>query len=201
MARDYKSTERRKRSTTTTPGWVWLLVGLIPGLFIALLFYLGGYTASDKPGLRSDNTTSSSTSEKPQTDVRAVRKVLEPEPLPEPAATKPRFDFYTILPEMEVAIPEQEVTGKTVQGLAQVEKEGTYVLQAGSFKSFQEADRLKASLVLLGIEAEIQTVTINNKDTWHRVHIGPYKELTELNQVRARLKQNNIDAVLLKVKS
>jgi cell division protein FtsN len=88
-----------------------------------------------------------------------------------------------------------------VQGLVQVETVGTYVLQAGSFKSFQEADRLKASLVLLGIEANIQTVTVNNKDTWHRVHIGPYKELAELNRIRARLRQNNIDTVLLKIKS
>ena len=73
-------------------------------------------------------------------------------------------------------------------------------MQAGSFGSFEEADHLKASLVLLGIEATIQTVTVN-KDTWHRVHIGPYKELTELNEVRARLKQTHIDAVLLKIKT
>ena len=198
MTRDYKNPDRRKRKASATSGWVWLLVGLIPGLFIALLIYLGGYSADDKPGLTGANTISADIKQS-QTDTRAVRKIPEPTPLPQPASN-PRFDFYTILPEMEVAVPEQEVTGQTVQGLAQVEKAGTYVLQAGSFKSFQEADRLKASLVLLGIEANIQTVTVNNKDTWHRVHIGPYKELAELNRVRARLKQNHIDAVLLKVK-
>lgn len=198
MTRDYKDPERRKRSASATPPWVWLLAGLIPGLFIALLIYLGGYTSDDKSTHLS--VPPLDTPEKPASDARAVRKLPEPDPLPAPAASKPRFDFYTILPEMEVAIPEKEVTGKPVQGLAQVEAAGTYVLQAGSFKSFEEADRLKASLVLLGIEANIQTVTVN-KDTWHRVHIGPYKELTELNEVRARLKQNHIDAVLLKIKT
>lgn len=198
MARDYKNSERRKRTASATPGWVWLLIGLLPGLFIALMIYLGGYTTNGKPGA---NTALPVTPEKSQTDARAVRKTPESEPLPEPVAAKPRFDFYTILPEMEVVIPEKEVSGKTVEGVAQVEKAGTYVLQAGSFKNFQEADRLKASLVLLGIDANIQTVTVNNKDTWHRVHIGPYKELTELNKIRARLKQNNIDTVLLKLKA
>lgn len=201
MARDYKNSERRKRAASATPAWVWLLIGLIPGLFIAVLIYLGGYTSSDVSGLPGANTMSLPAPERSQTDTRAVRAEAEAKPLPEPVAAKPRFDFYTILPEMEVAIPEKEVTGKTVEGLAQVEKAGTYVLQAGSFKNFQEADRLKASLGLLGIEANIQTVTVNNKDTWHRVHIGPYKELVELNQIRARLRQNHIDAVLLKVKT
>ncbi len=197
MTRDYKDSERRKRAAPATPGWVWLLAGLIPGLLIAALLYLGGYTSGDQSAHLS--VPPPNTPENPASDVRAVRKPPAPEPLP--AVAKPRFDFYTILPEMEVAIPEKEVTGKPVQGLAQVETAGTYVLQAGSFKSFAEADRLKASLVLLGIEANIQTVTVNNKDTWHRVHIGPYKELTELNDVRARLKQNHIDAVLLKIKA
>ncbi|MFP5344985.1 MAG: SPOR domain-containing protein, partial [Gammaproteobacteria bacterium] len=85
-------------------------------------------------------------------------------------------------------------------GAAQEGKPEAYILQAGSFKNFAEADRLKASLNLIGIEAGIQTVTVNNKDTWHRVQIGPYRDVAELNAVRARLKQNNIDAVLLKLK-
>lgn len=196
MTQDYKDSARSKRPSSATPPWVWLLAGLIPGLFIALLIYLGGYTPDDK----STHLTAAplNTPEKPASDVRAVRKLPESDPLPAPV--KPRFDFYTILPEMEVAIPEKELTGKPVHGLAQVEAAGTYILQAGSFGSFEEADHLKASLVLLGIEATIQTVTVN-KDTWHRVHIGPYKELTELNEVRARLKQNHIDAVLLKIKT
>ncbi len=199
MTRDYKKSDRRQRTAPPTPGWVWLLIGLIPGLLIALMVYLGGYTADGKPGPM--DAASLNRPDQSQTDARSVRKTAEPKPLPTPVTTRPRFDFYTILPEMEVAIPEQNLTGKPVKGLPQVEKAGTYILQAGSFKSFPEADRLKASLILLGIEATIQTITVNNKDTWHRVHIGPYKELAELNLIRARLKQNRIDAVLLKVKT
>ena len=200
MARDYKNAGRR-RPAPQTPGWVWLLAGLLMGLMVALLVYLGGYNISE---LRNSRTTPVQTEGSPPTDARSVSKPPQPQPLPEtPAAAKPRFDFYTILPEMEVAAPEQETAAKPAQGegAAPVDKPGAYILQAGSFRSLEEADKLKASLVLLGVEASIQTVTVNNKDTWHRVQIGPYNDLAEVNQVRARLKQNNIEVVLLKVKS
>jgi len=198
MARDYKNAGRG-RPAPQTPGWVWLLIGLLMGLAVALAVYLGGFTVSE---LRNSRATPVQTEASP--DARSASKPPQSQPLPEaPPTAKPRFDFYTILPEMEVAVPEQETAAKPAQGegAAPVDKPGAYILQAGSFRSLEEADKLKASLVLLGVEASIQTVTVNNKDTWHRVQIGPYNDLAEVNQVRARLKQNNIEVVLLKVKS
>ncbi len=210
MARDYKNDKNagRGRPVSQTPGWVWLLAGLLMGLAVALFVYLGGFTISE---LRSGRTTPVQTEASPPTDTRSVSKPPQP-PSAMPPTAKPRFDFYTILPEMEVVVPEQEMASPPKsasnlsgeaqgEGVAPVDKPGAYILQAGSFRSLEEADRLKASLVLLGVEASIQTVTINNKDTWHRVQIGPYNNLAEVNQIRARLKQNNIEVVLLKVKS
>ena len=184
MTRDYKNLARR-RSAPLTPGWVWLLIGLLIGLAVAFIVYLGGFTVSELK-----NSLPPAQAEKsPPTDVRSVTKPSQPVPAA-PTTAKPRFDFYTILPEMEVAVPEHEVNGKP----------GKYLLQAGAFRSFEEADRLKASLVLLGMEASIQTVTVNNKDTWYRVHIGPYKSLAKVDAARARLKENRIETVVLKVK-
>ncbi|MDP1708982.1 MAG: SPOR domain-containing protein [Gammaproteobacteria bacterium] len=181
-------------TSSSTPGWVWLLAGLALGLFVALLVYISGRAPAEQ---RSTAAASSSTSTPAVTDARAVRKA----PAATAATVPPRFDFYTILPEMEVAVPLHEAPGKrTGEALPPNDKLGSYLLQAGSFRSFEEADRLKASLVLLGLEASIQTVTVNNKDTWHRVHIGPYKTLAEIDAVRARLKENRIDTMVLKVK-
>ena len=185
-----KSNNRAK--TSPTPGWVWLLTGLALGLFVALLVYISGRAPTVKP-VASTATTASTPA---VTDTRAVRKP----PAAAAAAPKPRFDFYTILPEMELAVPDRDANGKTTRAAPADDKPGKYLLQAGSFKSFEEADRLKASLVLLGVEASIQTVTVNHKDTWHRVHVGPYKSLAELDTVRARLKENRIETVVLKVK-
>lgn len=201
MARDYKSLRHSRPAAPRTPGWVWLLLGLIPGLFIALVIYLGGFNLSNTASVPAAILARPTPPPTPVVEARGVASQAQPKALPQAPPAKPRFDFYTILPEMEVAVPEKEISGKTEPANAKTSPPNNYILQAGSFRSFEEADRLKANLTLLGVEAHIQTVTVNNKDTWHRVHIGPYHDLPELNQVRARLKQNRIDAVILKIKT
>ena len=78
----------------------------------------------------------------------------------------------------------------------QTAAQGPYILQAGSFQRLEEADSLKASLALLGVEANIQTVTVD-RNTWHRVRVGPYDNLAKLKRVRGRLTRNQIDTVTL----
>ncbi len=191
MPRDYASkTHSKSKPSSAAPGWAWLVTGLLIGLFVAFLVYLnqgGSVGQRDAPPDTSQ-------------DARAVR----PAPGKEiPTPPKPRFDFYTLLPEMEVAVPDEGSGGKArpAQPLAKVDDPGNYVLQVGSFKNYKDADAFKASLALLGLEAEIQTVTIDGKDTWHRVRIGPIGDLDELNRTRSRLKEHDIDAMLLKLKS
>lgn len=201
MTYDYKPADRRKvadrreLAPPPTPGWIWLLAGLVFGLAIALAIYLSDAATGSRPTLSSVQSSESNH----LTDARTVRKSPGAAPIPAPPPS--RFDFYTILPEMEVAIPQAEPPAKPHEELPQMGQPGTYLLQAGSFQSFGEADRLRAGLILLGIEASIQTITVNNKNTWYRVHIGPYKDLAKLNEVRIRLKQNKIETVLLKVKT
>lgn len=200
MARDYKhraSSPRRRRKRQNLPGWLWLLAGLGIGLFVAFLFYL--QQRPEPPEQAAVAVPPQTNQTVPATaagqDTRTVRKPDAKIPPP----PKPRFDFYTILPEMEVPVPEDEITGKDREGVPQVEAPGTYLLQAGSFRTLEQADQLKAKLALLGLQATIQTVTINNKETWHRVRVGPFTDLNALNSARARLKENNLDAILLRV--
>jgi cell division protein FtsN len=128
---------------------------------------------------------------------------------------KPQFEFYTILPEMEVVIPDEEIvppeaartTAETPPKPVPVDDRSeqprtqqAYILQMGSFRRFEDADRMKASLALIGIEAEVQKVTINNKDTYHRVRSGPYRSEAQLNRVRKLAKDNNISTLVIKLK-
>jgi len=117
-----------------------------------------------------------------------------------------RFDFYSILPTLEVVIPDQEIYQQTdgsgeKQQIKAIKKPGRYLLQAGSFKKAVEAERVRAELALLGIESHIENVTINNTDTWHRVRIGPFDDNKKLDKVRNRLLDNGVDVMVLKVKS
>ena len=75
-----------------------------------------------------------------------------------------------------------------------------YVLQVGSFKDFSSADRVKAQLALLGIFAAIQRVMLNEQDVRHRVRLGPYTSVDELRDVRRRLRDNDIEFMLIELR-
>jgi len=74
-----------------------------------------------------------------------------------------------------------------------------YFLQVGSFRKDGDADKRRAELAFLGFESSIQTVTVN-ANRWHRVRIGPIKGNDEISRIRKRLKQNNIQNMLLKAR-
>lgn len=114
---------------------------------------------------------------------------------------RPRFEFYEILPEYEVVIPEvetvTEASGPSTPS-APIETPGSYVLQTGSFRSHADADRMQASLALLGIESRIQRVTIDD-DEFHRVRVGPISDLDELNRIRNDLERAGVESLTMKV--
>ena len=198
MPRDYKSrASTTKKRTPQTPGWVWFLGGLVTGLFVSGLVWLKMSPVATFPSAG-----------KAQVEQKRVVKASPEKKTPdkkEPEAPKPRFDFYTILPEMEVVVPEPEEPPQTSPaGAAPVVdtasgSTGSYMLQMGSFRKYADADRLKASLALVGIEAEIQKVTVNNGEVFHRVRSGPYTR-DQANTLRNRLKDNRISSLIIRLK-
>jgi cell division protein FtsN len=73
-----------------------------------------------------------------------------------------------------------------------------YYLQAGAFQNPTDADNLKAQLALLGVEATIQTRELGDKGVFHRVRVGPFHAMDEINRTRTLLTQNNIPVTLVK---
>lgn len=181
MARDYKATHKRKPKGRPVPGWVWMLYGLGVGLAVALWVYMHDRQADTHAGIADKPTP-------------ALSSKSEPE---EEDAPSRRFDFYDMLPRFEVVIPEME-TGTPTPKDTPVEKPGSYVLQAGSFNNYADADRMKAKLALLGAEASIQRVTIDDK-TWHRVRVGPIKNLDQVNKLRARMRDAKIEVFVIRL--
>jgi cell division protein FtsN len=97
------------------------------------------------------------------------------------ADAKPRFDFYKILPGEQPAA--DQPVKEAQKGPAPGERE-TFFLQAGAFHNAPDADNLKAKLALVGVEAIIQTATLPDKGVMHRVRVGPYASIEELNRAR-----------------
>jgi cell division protein FtsN len=187
MSRDYANRKPSMRQTRNTrsgggmPGWLWALAGLSLGLVVAAVVYIR------RP------------IEKSPAQVAAVTAPEPKKPIAVPPKETPRFSFYEMLPSYEVVIPGNTKSGKKDAAPA-IAGPGEYIIQVGSFKSRGEADAQKAKLALLGVEARVEQVTIDNKDTWFRVRIGPEKDQAKVEQLVARLAENSIDSYLMKVK-
>jgi len=183
------------------PGYIWLLAGLAIGLFAAFLVYL------DKQPAEEVTFT-----EAVKQELKKAREQQKIEAAKQPeensgsnSGNKPRFEFYTILSELEVFVPEPEVEKTRAAVNTQTPSSHStastkkYLLQAGSFKNHEDAERLKASLALLGVQSSIQSVAIN-QDNWHRVRIGPFSNPARLRETLSTLKQNNIHAMTMELK-
>lgn len=177
----------RKQPAEEFPGWVWMLFGLAIGLSVALVIYVNH---------RAPLPSAQAPAEMPAAAApAAVDDNGETAPA---AAAKPRFDFYNMLPKFEVVIPEQEPHVSADTEPQAIMRPGVYVLQAGSFTRYEDADRRRAELALQGIESRIQRVSIDDK-TYHRVRIGPIDDLDELNILRNRLRQAKIDVLRIRL--
>ena len=192
MARDYKNTPKpTDKAPKPAPGWVWMLAGLAIGLFVALLVYL------KDAGLPQHRPSAPAPVEDRGRPAEPKKTETKPAPDESPAVTKPRFDFYNLLPEMEVFIPPERLAEEREQQAAEALE---YYLQVGSFRQFADADRLKAQLALNGIQSHIQRITINESQTWHRVRVGPFNSARKMDTVRGRLRALSFDPMVLKVK-
>jgi len=191
-SKDYKTKPRRaaQRPARQSPAWLYFMAGIIVGAAVTAVIYLNEFVPVPLYVTPSETA--------PQA-VAGTEAQNEPKPA---AAPKPRFEFYTMLPEMEVAVPDTDLEPKVDDSkAAPVGAPGTYFLQAGSFRLPAEADRMKANLAFLGLEPSIQTVAINGSDTWHRVRVGPFSDLASLNEARARLRENRIETMVLKIRN
>jgi len=122
-------------------------------------------------------------------------------------STKSQYDFFTVLPEMEVVVPEQELANKKAEAEAQAKVEtadtpiandaDSYILQVGSFRASADAEQMKARLALQGFTALTQTVKVND-ETWHRVRIGPVAGARKADEMRNQLAQAGIESLVLK---
>lgn len=191
MTRDYKKTTKRspqrspsrahakrqpkKKPNQSPPGWLWLFAGVLLGILIMSLTKLSEIP-NDQDTEIVDNSSTDSSDEN---------------------GKKPRFDFYTLLRESEVIVPDTPDTSPSTQS---ANSNDVFLLQVGSFKSNRDADSLRARLLLLNLDAKIEKVSPRKNETWHRVIVGPFIDRSELADARGKLASNGIDSLLLKRK-
>lgn len=189
MARDYakgKQSAGRKPPTRKKPAaraskqpvrsggaWRWYGAGVLTGVFLSFLLYLGTLPTPGDGEMAQQG---------------------EPQAISEPP--KPRFDFYTLLPEqsidVEVAPAEMAKPRNTVTANSEV-----YLLQAGSFRQRDDADRRRAELLLLGLEPKVEETSGDN-GRWFRVYLGPFESRSRMAKARSLTAAQDIDTLVLK---
>lgn len=169
-----------------------LIIGMVIGVSIAgiVAWYL----------VKKNPTTFSQPS--------VAREMPKPVPqivVPQPAATEPteqsaqpQFEFYKVLPDKSEGTTTPKLTPVAKPQPKPPVDATPYLVQAGSFQSIADAEKLKARLALNGFEASIVSVNIPEKGLWHRVRLGPFAGLSAANTTIASLKTNGIDATAVR---
>ena len=187
---------RKRKKAESAPGWIWMLFGLAIGLVVAAGVYFRRAPSADHAAT-AERAAPTSTERAPARRGAPARGAA-PSNGDAAKTSDQRFDFYDILPQYEVVVPEVETAAGPTARAKPVDEPGSYVLQAGSFGAAADAEKLKASLALLGIESRVQKVAIDD-DVYHRVRIGPITDLDKLNRIRRQLHDAHINAMLMKV--
>lgn len=197
---------RRSKSANTSKHWIWLMTGMLMGILgiTAIFLFVTGKWPIDKfsptPLIRQSNTLASNTSntvskksaQKPKRITQARKK--------EPA----RFEFYQLLPGMEVPLPEPATetalnNAITKPTLAKTETKlaaAQYLIQAGTFRALSNAESLKKRLYLKGMSAKIQKIDAED-GIWFRVTLGPFSSETIALSQKSRLAKEKIPGILI----
>ncbi len=165
------ASRQSKARSGSSPALRWYSLGLVSGLFIAFMFYL---VTLPPDGAVEAETPVAATGSDP---------------------VRPRYEFYEVLPSQEITIdvdpadippPRQAGTGDGKQ----------FLLQAGSFRQHEDAERHRAKLLLLGLEPRIEE-SRGDTGRWFRVILGPFDSRSSMARARSLTAQEDIDTLLI----
>ena len=162
------STKSATKNTPNRSHWPWFFSGLLSGLFVALIGYLGLFGASP---LQSINST-----------ILALDS-----PSGDSGDDSTDFTFYDRLSEAEVLV---DVIAVELEPEIE-ENPNVYRVQAGSFNSMEDAEKLRAEIILLGLEASISQAEVLGQ-TMFRVQAGPFIGNANADDAVDLLAQNNM---------
>ena len=171
-----------------------LAIGLLIGLGLAAAYLVFG-----------DRQKLDALLPKPDPQAQAPAPAAESEALaPEPEAaaetSRPTFDFYTVLPQREVALP-NEAAPAADRPPAPPPPAATVAaglqLQAGAFSNAADAEAMRAKLALLGRVAHIEAVQVDGR-TLHRVRLGPFADAASRQAAQQALAEAGIPATVVR---
>ncbi|GAB2500564.1 SPOR domain-containing protein [Arenimonas alkanexedens] len=194
MARRAPKKQARRNGGSGTPGWIWLLVGLLVGLLIAAGVFLRGQWDLPTGSLPTPNPEARAPATSAEEPV-AQKPAVEPR--------KPKYEFFDVLRDKEFVIPDAELNA---QAQAEASRPADvsipvdsvrYLIQAGAFRSSADAEALKARIALTGEVARVESAEIAG-GTIYRVRLGPYPNAGSLARAKQALDSHGVEAVAIR---
>jgi len=188
----------RRVRASVSPAWNWLMMGILIGILGVFAIYL---CTTDKDTLKQWLSAK-------QPKIKTLAKNIATKPptkVAQKKAPKERFEFYQLLPGMEVPIPdtdhdglkpkisaEKPTTPQTQTKLAAAQ----YLIQAGTFRGLTQAESLKRRLTQQGMAARIQKIEAED-GFWFRVTVGPFASESMAITHKNRLAKQKIQGILI----
>lgn len=171
-------------------------LGLLIGIVILSVLALSRFPANPLHGAASpvqtrvdDGEASAFTFFEDLPRLQVVRGYTEPERVvPVVADSAPEA---TPAPDAEVAVAENVPASRLGQE--------SYYLQAGNFGLPDDAERARAAVLMLGLDAFIVVRRESTGAIGHRVRIGPFFDLSRLKDARQRLRDGSIPYDVIRV--
>lgn len=183
----------RKNTAASVNRWPTFIGGMLVGVLLTIggmYIYASGIKMNLGAGIKNFVNNRGGTTEKVVS--KDIKAAIDP---------KPVFDFYTVLPEYETVVDEKQFIHDVKKPARPQEKDSTYILQAASYSSFKDADKLKAKLALNGLSSRIEKISVEGKGQFYRVRLGPYSSTATKKDVVKRLGALGIKPLHLKVES
>jgi len=183
----------RKSTQSRIMSWPTFIAGILAGVVLSvggMYIYASGMKMSLGAGIK--NLVKSRAVSATVVESKDTKRTDDPKPI---------FDFYTVLPEYETVVDEKQFIHEVQKPAKKQEKESTYILQAASYSSFKDADKLKAKLALNGLSSRIEKISVDGKGQFYRVRLGPYSSTKTKKDVVKRLGMLGIKPLHLKVEN
>lgn len=211
MARNARKSSRSKSGGNTLFGLLaGLIIGLAAAVAVALFVTKAPMPFADKfsrdpaktllPDVRDapDPNNALYRSGNQSSDSPPVDTRITPPPVPDSGAASMADDMDRLIASLS---KEQQQTAKPPAAAEPppppASAQTTYYLQAGAFRSANDAEAVKARILMLGLDANVQKAEING-GTIHRVRLGPFKGIDEMNRSRARLAEEQIESTVVR---
>jgi cell division protein FtsN len=172
--------------------WLWFSSGAVIGAFCSFLLFLS-------VGVPQSPVAPSTTA--PDEKEQAAPAEAAPPAKP----VEKQYKFYTLLTQSEMIVgtrPGETDGGDTAAPSTPPNVEPSeLLLQAGSFRQQAQAEQRRADIILLGYEARVETVSIDNDGSWYRVLVGPFSGADRLTEARHSLLEQGFDTLEISKRS